>query len=1403
MPTPFSEKEIRDYDKTYTVTIDIEVPDTQGEKISFQVPWPTDRNTFIIRGHEKAFVPLIRHEETKFLENYLKIVISKALRNIMVSVELNQPQDIDATVRWLRKYIYHLTRACESLFLPWWTHPNESVLSQPLDETNVLSDIMYIRKRTKVEPKKDPWEYEEDARIVGDEGVCPIVTPQSERVGLTLFRKIGKSETGSLSSLSPAPLLIPFMEYNNPTRLTLSSIMMCQAVPLKEPEFPLVKTGFEKKVAVESKRCFFAEDDGKVQSIDRQSITLKYKKSGEKKVPILKNLTNNISKVRLGQISRVKKGKSFKKGEIILDYSTTQDGEVVLGKNAIVGFLPWFGYNFEDGIVVSEKFAQNFTSLHTKEFKERIPRLTNYYIEMKKVNEEDEVKKGDILLEYRQVQGNGKKIRCWDLDVKGRVSEVIEYFDENHNEKVIKIKVNYERTLQVGDKLANRHGNKGIVTCILPQNEMPYFKENEGEVYLEVLLNPFGVVSRANCGQLYEASWGRIAHKQRKPLIFQPLSSPTKENLQEALKKIELPEDGKEILYFQRNRKEIKIGRVTVGHLYILKLNHFADETIHYRAKGDPKRDYLTATGQPTKGKKKQGGQRIGEMETWALEAYNAWKTLETLFTLRAEPSAPLKAFRMLLFLLRSIFLNPKLHDGDGKNITNQLLEKLDSESTLSYASINMAGDKEVEKWSRGTVTNSTLKDAELRQESALFSKKIFKNRDRAMGHIELGVELPNPILDNEIELIFEDEVVSSLKEKVKKIKEIDGDWIDRKISETEEQLQNYENAIAESKESKESEERKKFRKRVKILRYKKLTLGWIRNEDVRNRLVINKIPIIPPDFRPLFIPEGGESIVRKNPTDLNTWYAKIIEITNYVKKRRPPEMILRDKQNQLDYLIRGLRDCILKKIPGREGVFREYLLGKRVDFSGWGVIVPDPDLNIDECKLPNEMKTKDSVLLVRFPTLHRMNLQSFQPSHHNEKVIAISPLVTKGFNADFDGDCMAVYNTNPSLKEEVRTLSPISNLFSPANGDLTITLTKDILYGLKKMIENGRLKKVLKGSNSISDVQKVKEHLEKLLLAGTIGKKTLKKLVKESFKEATLSGVTLSVFDGDNPIFEVYAPNKVEKYTQFLKGINDIKKFFEKVVQARRDQIDEKLGVAKAGFFTRQLVEASQKTRIIENDCQTLEGIIVSDKEWLFGRTLAETIEAGNMRLEAGEVITRELSEKLQGKKIKIRSPLTCNSKGGICQKCYGWDLSKLNFPAIGTPIGIIAAQSIGERGTQLSLWKKGGGESVSIKDARKLFSRKSNNVQVVIKKIKKFKIYGQDINQKHFEVVFKSLKKENEFISLNRAIKEEPWLRAISFIEKPYLIRARLAKAVGERELASLETIKDFVMIEDFSKL
>ena len=551
--------------------------------------------------------------------------------------------------------------------------------------------------------------------------------------------------------VSIATAMIPFLENDDANRALMGANMQRQAVPLMTTQAPIVATGIEHKCAVDSGVVVLAEGDGEVVKVDANHVVVKYDGGETSDYKLIKFARSNQGTC-INQRPIVALGERVKEGDVLADGPATSQGEIALGKNILVGFMTWEGYNYEDAILISERLVMEdvFTSLHVEEYEcdardtklgpEEITRdipgvgddALKFLDERGIISVGAEVRAGDILVGKVTPKGEtdltaeerllraifgekAREVRDTSLKVphgeSGIIVDVKRFTRENGDEmspgvnEVVRVYIAQKRKISVGDKMAGRHGNKGVVSRILPREDMPYMPDGTP---LDIVLNPLGVPSRMNIGQVLEVHLGYAAQALGWKVATPIFNGANESTIRDTLKQAGIREDGKSVMYDGRTGEKFD-NDVTVGWVYFLKLHHLVDDKIHARSTGP----YSLVTQQPLGGKAQFGGQRFGEMEVWALEAYGAAYTLQEILTVKSDdvtgrvktyeaivkgenipqPGVP-ESFKVLVKELQSLCLDVKVLDEAGDEI--ELKEDEEEDFIPGFKEENYSSDEEI-----------------------------------------------------------------------------------------------------------------------------------------------------------------------------------------------------------------------------------------------------------------------------------------------------------------------------------------------------------------------------------------------------------------------------------------------------------------------------------------------------------------------------------------------------------------------------------------------------------------------------------------------------------------------------------------------------------------------------------
>ncbi len=547
---------------------------------------------------------------------------------------------------------------------------------------------------------------------------------------------------------SIATAMIPFLENDDANRALMGSNMQRQAVPLLCPESPIIGTGMEYKTAKDSGVCILAKRSGVVSKVSARQIEIATDDGDTDTYKLIKFMRSNQG-MCINQRPIVVEGERVEEGDIIADGPSTKNGEIGLGRNILIGFMTWEGYNYEDAMLISEQLVKDdiLTSIHIEEYEiesrdtklgpEEITRdIPNVGEDaLKDLDERGiirvgaEVSSGDILVGKVTPKGEtelsaeerllraifgekAREVRDTSLRVPhgeyGIIVDVKVFTRENSDElppgvtQIVRCYIAQKRKISVGDKMAGRHGNKGVISRILPEEDMPFLPDGTP---LQIVLNPLGVPSRMNIGQVLEVHLGYAAKALGWKVATPVFDGANEEDIMDALEQAGYDRDGKTVLYDGRTGEAFD-NRVTVGYMHMLKLAHLVDDKIHARSTGP----YSLVTQQPLGGKAQFGGQRFGEMEVWALEAYGAAYTLQEILTVKSDdvvgrvktyeaivkgenipkPGVP-ESFKVLIKELQSLALDVKVLDSDGNEVI--LKECIDDDGEDLQVNIDRAED--------------------------------------------------------------------------------------------------------------------------------------------------------------------------------------------------------------------------------------------------------------------------------------------------------------------------------------------------------------------------------------------------------------------------------------------------------------------------------------------------------------------------------------------------------------------------------------------------------------------------------------------------------------------------------------------------------------------------------------
>ena len=610
---------------------------------------------------------------------------------------------------------------------------------------NVTEEIIYLSADREIDYTIVQANEIVDNKLKADEVVARFE-------GETIMVDAAEVELADVSPqqiVSIATACIPFLENDDASRALMGANMQRQAIPLVKPSSPNVGTGIEYRIAKDSGSCIVAKADGIVKYVDASKIIIQ-EENGEHEYKVSKFIRSNMGTC-LNQHVIVEKGEKIKAGDILADGPSIENGELALGQNVTIAFMTWYGYNYEDAIIMSERLVKDdvYTSIHIEEYDieiretklgpEEITRDIPNVAETSLRHLDGrgivmvgaEVKEGDILVGKVTPKGQSeespeekllnaifgeksREVRDNSLKVPhggAGIVQMVRFFkrEDGHElppgvNEVVKVYIVQKRKIAEGDKMAGRHGNKGVISRILPEEDMPFLPDGTP---VDIMLNPFGVPSRMNIGQILELHLGMAAKKLGVKFATPVFDGIDNETLQEIMKEAQMEKDGKEILFDGRTGEPFD-ERISVGQMYMLKLSHMIDDKLHARATGP----YSLVTQQPLGGKAQNGGQRFGEMEVWALEAYGAAHSLEEILTIKSddregrnrafeaikkgkdlpEPGMP-ESFKVLINELKALAIDVTLLSDEGDSLDVNEVEEESKPFGISEALESVLSD--------------------------------------------------------------------------------------------------------------------------------------------------------------------------------------------------------------------------------------------------------------------------------------------------------------------------------------------------------------------------------------------------------------------------------------------------------------------------------------------------------------------------------------------------------------------------------------------------------------------------------------------------------------------------------------------------------------------------------------
>lgn len=941
-------------------------------------------------------------------------------------------------------------------------------------------------------------------------------------------------------------IAIPFLSHNNGIRVMTASKMQTQAKPLKYREAPLVQSAASERQDITIEEVMGRNSlpkspvDGVVFSITKGTIVIKDGSGKKHDVGYSHNMWMNENNFEDHEL-KVAVGDKVTKGQLLADSNYTKNGTLAIGVNLRTAYMTYKGYNHEDGVVISETAAEKLTSLHAHQ--KTIPIQSNEVRDKKKfmsyfpaaftseqlgtlddmgiVKVGTKVKKGDpLVIKMREIDEDtlSKKLQnisrllvqdYRDTSVtwsKSTVGEVAEVYIRNRD---IFIVVKTEEKMKLGDKLCARYGNKGTITTILPDEEMP--KDKDGNA-MDILMDPSGVPGRMNLGQIMETSASQLAEKSGKPYVAKPFGGDHANGILKELKAKGLKDHS--TVY----DKDGPIDGVLAGKQYFIKLEHQVEKKLSARGAGA--QYAYSLSGQPGRGDGKSG-RAVGLGELYALLSHGANANLKEMYTFKGDRQ--LEAWRAIE---NGTFMPPPQIPASSEKFVNMLKGMgIDlQENDKGIVKMVPFLDRDVEKISNGEIKDATtLRAKDLKEEKGgLFD---FKTTGGVIGekwaHIELAEPMPHPTFEKSI-LSVTDLKKDDLAKIVKgDMGVLDGETVGPNVpgalygGKAVKSLLKKIDVDARLKTIKEIAPGKKGTDLNKLHREARVLRNFKDNGIKLEEMVVSKIPVMAPKFRPIAeLPNGDLSVA-----DVNEHYRATILINNQLKELQGRPGLI-DEANKLRGTlydgfkgvtglsmgivekpdVKGIASTIAGSSP-KYGLYHSQLLKRRQDVSGTGVISPDPKLDMDTIGIPENMawrifepfiirelkgsgltsirareeienKTKfardamiramaeKKVIANRAPTLHKWSMMAFKPKLVPGSAIKIPVEVLGGYNADFDGDTMGIHvPTSPEAVQEAEGMLPSNNLYRTgySRDKLSVELGKEYMMGIYKLTRNGK----------------------------------------------------------------------------------------------------------------------------------------------------------------------------------------------------------------------------------------------------------------------------------------------------------------------------------------------------------
>lgn len=1020
--------------------------------------------------------------------------------------------------------------------------------------------------------------------------------------------KVDYYTTSPQSLFSWSTNLIPFLPSNQGNRAMMAAKQLEQAISLKHREGPLVQVGTSGDKTMEEVVgglvAKHADEDGVIKSVDKDHMVIKTA-GGDQKI----NLYNNFSLNRksfLHHTPVVKVGDKVKKGDLLAESNYTKNGKLALGANFKTAYIPFGGYNFEDGIVITDKAAERLTSEHIYKKSVDIDDTTIMSLNtfrsqypsaltpknLAKLGSDGVIKKGETIqmgeafaavLKKRDPSAAIGVIKKQLADRPRDASEFWSFEDEGQvidvqkSGKTITVLIRTEEQAKIGDKLSGRHGNKGIITKIIPHDEAP---KNKAGDPVEVMLNPHGVISRINIGQIYESAASKVADKTKEPIVVQNFSG---ENYLDTTKALmdKHKIDDKEELFDAKTGKSL--GKIHVGKPHLLKLFKLSTGNFSVR-QGGPGHPY-DVNQQPLRAGGEEGAKSLDLLTFYSMLSHGARANLRDMSSIKANQNDEFwKALKSGQQLPPP--KAPFVYDKFMAYLKGAGIDAKKSGTTLTLAPLT---DQEVTDMSSGEVKKPVFyraKDMQPIKDGFYDPVKFGGLKGTKWGHIELKEPIVNPVFETAVKKItglgskLDGIMAGRTHYKDGKLNSdgkglTGGKAIEKILSEidVEKEIKDLEKKVDKAKGNQLDDINKKLRYLQALKKF---------NMTPDKAYMRKFVPVLPPKYRPLYPLADGNVTT----SDLNFIYQNIgilNEMHNLPVMNMLPDdekqFMREDMYNHVkglsgltDMNIKGRpRDGIISEIRGgaegspKEGFFIRKVLSKPQDFVGRGTIIPEPSLGVDEVAMPetmawklfepfvtrelskfgktpnqalDEIKNKTElakkaldivmrerkVLLNRAPSLHKFSIMAFKPILTSGTAIKIPPLVVKGFNADFDGDTMTVHvPVTDEANQEANKMLPSRNLYQPGTGKLMMSPSQESQIGIYYLskTQQGRatINKLLPKAHHIQNVLDKKQTaimLTKLSkeLTNTEFAKVLDLLKSEGEKHAYDRGFTLGMED-------------------------------------------------------------------------------------------------------------------------------------------------------------------------------------------------------------------------------------------------------------------------------------------------